>query len=301
MGVWGVGLYSGDFAMDLRSAIKAVARLPFDGERLVEILSETAPAVADNPSDEDHTSFWLVVADQFAKRGIISDRARTEALQIIDADSDLAMCAALGMKPSDLSKRGKMLQGLRARLTAPPVSKPRSVLKKPQAFLMDVGDVVGYPTCGGKCINPYFVSKELDRATIPTGWKQDGWSAFVVVDRGRAFDFLSWYRPLTLTTAIAQKPTLAELRGDVLWKLGRAGTCSPIHFKRMELERIGTLPIDADKLRHLLPAMRPGTPEAIDDVSIANGLNVDPPNAAVRWRKPDPTILGIDQVLRVGD
>ena len=100
MGVWGLGLYSGDFAMDLRGAIKAVARLPFDGERLVEILSETAPAVADNPSDEDHTTFWLVVADQFAKRGIISDRARTEALQIIDADSDLAMRAALGMKPS---------------------------------------------------------------------------------------------------------------------------------------------------------------------------------------------------------
>ena len=59
------------------------------------------------------------------------------------------------------------------------------------------------------------------------------------------------------------------------------------HFKRMELERIGTLPIDTDKLRRLLPSMPPGTPEAIDDVSIANGLNVGSPNAAVRWRKPD--------------
>ena len=231
MGVWGVGLYSGDFAMDLRSAIKAVARLPFDGERLVEILSETAPAVADNPSDEDHTTFWLVVADQFAKRAIISDRARTEALQIIDADSDLAMRAALGMKPSDLSKRRKMLQDLRARLTAPPVSKPRSVLKKPQAFLMDVGDVVVYPTCGGKCVNPYFVSKELDRATTPTGWKQDGWSAFVVVDRGRAFDFLSWYRPLTLTTATAQKPTTRRVAGRRALEIGKGWNLFPGSFQ----------------------------------------------------------------------
>ena len=36
MGVFGTGLYSGDFAMDLRSAIKAVSRLPFEPGRLVE-------------------------------------------------------------------------------------------------------------------------------------------------------------------------------------------------------------------------------------------------------------------------
>ena len=35
MGRWGTGLYSGDFAMDLRSTIRAVARLPFSADRLV--------------------------------------------------------------------------------------------------------------------------------------------------------------------------------------------------------------------------------------------------------------------------
>ena len=68
MGLWGTGLYSSDFAMDLRSTVGAVARLPFDGDRLVEILSETEPTAAGNPDDEQHTTFWLVVADQFAKR-----------------------------------------------------------------------------------------------------------------------------------------------------------------------------------------------------------------------------------------
>lgn len=162
---------------------------------------------------------------------------------------------------------------------------------------MDVGDLLVYPTYGGRCINPYFAWKEQDRAVTANGWKQDGWSALVIVDRGRAFEFLSWYRPLTLSTATLQKPTLAWLRGDVLWKLERAGTCPPIHFKRMELERIGTLPIDEDKLRRSLPAMAPGTVGAIDDVSLANALNVGPSGSAVRWGKPNSTILGIDQLL----
>lgn len=298
MGVWGAGLYSSDFAMDLRSAIGAVARLPFDGDRLVEILSENEPTAAGNPDDEHHTTFWLVVADQFAKRAIACDRAREEALTIIDAGSDLAMYASLGMSPADLGKRRKMLQDVRVRLTTPPAkSRRRSVLKQPQAFLMELGDALVYPTCGGRCVNPYFASKEQDRATTRMGWKQDGWSAFVVVDRGRAFDFLSWYRPLTVATATVQKPTLTRLRGEVPWKLERAGTCSPAHFKRMELESIGTLPIDQDKWRRWFPVMPPGTFEAIDDVSLANALNVGPSIPAVRWGSPHPTMLGIDQVL----
>jgi hypothetical protein len=129
------------------------------------------------------------------------------------------------------------------------------------------------------------------------GWKQDGWSAFVLVDRGRAFDFLTWYRPLTVSTATVEKPTLTGLRGEVLWKLERTGTCPPLHFKRMELEKIGTLPIDKDKWRHWFPVMPPGTFEAIDDVSIANALNVGPSTPAVSFGKPYSTILGIGQVL----
>ena len=97
MGVWGTGLYSGDFAMDLRNTIAAVAHLPFDTDKLVDILCETDPAAANNPDDPDHTTFWLVVADQFAKRGIVCDRARDKAVTIIDTGSDIAMLGKLGM------------------------------------------------------------------------------------------------------------------------------------------------------------------------------------------------------------
>src|SRR6266568_1097336 len=125
MGVFGTGLYSGDFALDLRSAVGAVLRLPLDPDRLVDVLSSTEPSAANNPNDGDHTAFWLVVADQFAKRGVACDRVRTKALSIIDAGADIAMVEKLGMKSADLRKRRRMLDELRARIVkAPTTSKP---------------------------------------------------------------------------------------------------------------------------------------------------------------------------------
>src|SRR5215831_18483474 len=105
MGTWGVALYSGDFAMDLRATIGAVVRLPFDPDRLVKILCETEPAAANDPNDEEHTTFWLILADQFAKRGVASDRIREKALVIIAAADDIAMLEKRGMKPADIRKR----------------------------------------------------------------------------------------------------------------------------------------------------------------------------------------------------
>jgi hypothetical protein len=87
MGTWGAGLYAGDFAMDLRSTINAVAQLSFDADRLLDILCESEPEAANNPNDEDYTIFWLVVADQFAKRAIECGSVRETALRIIEAGS----------------------------------------------------------------------------------------------------------------------------------------------------------------------------------------------------------------------
>src|SRR5262245_6085009 len=116
MGVWGTALYSGDFAMDLRATIAAVLRLPFDAERVVDIVCETEPVAANDRRDEEHTTFWLVLADQFARRGIVSDRVRDKALAIIDAGDDVAMLERLGMKSSDIRKRRTMLETIRARI-----------------------------------------------------------------------------------------------------------------------------------------------------------------------------------------
>ena len=307
MGFWGTALYSGDFALDLRATISAVARLPFDTDRLVEILCETEPGAANNPADEEHTTFWLVVADQFARRGMVSDRVRERALEIITTDDDLAVMAGLGMKPADVRKRRKMLEQLRERILAAPANQRRTTLKKPQALLMEKGDVIVYPTCGGKCINPYFASKELDRQYTKDGprpWTQDGWAAALIIDCGQAFDFLAWYRPLTIVEARSEKPSVDSLRGAVLWKLETAGTCSPSHFTKMELQKIGTLPLDAEKVTKVFPNTRPGISAAVSDISIANRLSVFSETPA--WAIPQPggppkgrtpTIISIEQLL----
>jgi hypothetical protein len=174
---------------------------------------------------------------------------------------------------------------------------------------MDIGDVLVYPTFGGRCINAYAASRELDKlGTMAPAWKQDGWAAMVIVDRGRAFDFLAWYRPLTVAKATIHKPVLEELRGEVLWRLAHAGTCSPLHFRRMGFEKIGGLPVDNNKLRHSFPAMPPGTRAAISDISISNGISVAPyvpevlmprPGEPLNFGRgrPYPTILSIAEIL----
>jgi hypothetical protein len=306
MGVFGKGLYSGDFALDLRSAVAAVLRLPFDPDKLVDILSGTEPLAANNPNDEDHTTFWLVVADQFAKRGVACDRVRTKALAIIDTGADIAMIEKLGMKPAELRQRRRILDELRTRITtAPPTSKPRAVLRKPQPLLMNTGDVLVYPTCSGKNINPYFRSKEDDTHYTRDGlrpWQQDGWGAIVVLDCGRAFDFLSWYRPATLGEQRAERPTLDSLRGDMLWTVELHGTCSPSHFKKMELEKIGVLPVDREKANDVYPRFGTGISAAVQNISIANRMKAALPGKAIanpggEQKHYAPTLSAIEQVL----
>jgi hypothetical protein len=283
-------------------------RLPFESDRLVEILCDTEPSAANNPLDEDHATFWIVLADQFAKRGIGNDSLRDKALAILDSDEDPAIMTKLGMKEGDLRKRRQMLQQVRARIASGPVHKVRAVLKSPQPMLLDLGDVIAYPTCIGKCINPYYPSKDLDKCYTRNGavpWQQDGWAAAVIIECGRAFEFLAWYRPMKIGAASPERPTLNSLWGDRLWRLELPGTCSQSHFKRMELEKIGKLEIDPAKVTQYFPGMRSGISAAVSDVSIANRLSVAPHTDSNELPKRGesspgraPVVWNLDAVLR---
>lgn len=295
MGQWGTGLYFGDFAGDVRGAFGAVARLPFDGERLLELLCDLEPTAARDAADPDHTTFWLVCADQFAKRGIACARLRETALAIIDDGRDLAAKARLGMDEAGLRERRRMLAELRERIVTPPSNpKPRTVMRKPQRYLVETGDMIVFPTAKGNCINPYFQSKEA----ITGGWRQDGWGAALIVECGRAFNFLAWYRPLVAPEATAAKPDLAALRGRADWVLQRAGTLSGPHLARMEIERLGTLAVDPAKVERLFPNRPKGTSDAIGDISIANRLSLPADGVPPTNLQPTRTIL---KARRLGD
>src|SRR4051794_30986726 len=181
MGAWGAGLYSSDMAADMRATIKSVLRLPLDEDRIVDILRDCEGRAANDPNDEDHTTFWLVLADQFERRGVTHAPTRDKAISIIDRGDDLDMMERRGMKQADLRKRGARLAELRARLAAAPrVSKPRATMKAPEPYVLELGVLYACPVKGSNCISPYRGKRNFDGSP----WTPDGWRQFVILNRG---------------------------------------------------------------------------------------------------------------------
>ena len=191
-----------------------------------------------------------MLADQFEKRGIFSTRVRDMALAIIDDGKDAAMMHRLGMKPADLHKRAANLGAVRARIVAQPmVSKPRKTMKRPEPYVFDAGGVYIYPTRDGDTINPYMSPKYFNR----TKWCPNGFGLMLVIGRGRAFDYLAWYQAVTSVEIVSSIPDRTNLIGEIRWRPPIYGTCSPAHFRKIELEEIGVFPIDRARLDHFFP------------------------------------------------
>ncbi len=274
MGAWGVSLYSGDFAQDLRASVTAVARVPSEPGRLLDYLCATEPTAANDPKDSDHTTFWLTVADQFAKRGIDCAHAREKALAIIADGADLAAMAALGMDEKSLLKRKAVLEELRARIAGPIMeATPRKVLKAPQKLLLETGEVLIYPVCKGAPINPYAIGKEWEWIKA---WRQDGWGALVIAECGLAFDYLAWYRPLVICEPLSSEPALAELRGPRMWLLRNPGTLTARHIANMQIKSLGRIDIDPAKLSQCFPKRIAPLSCVVGDVSMSNVMTVAP-------------------------
>jgi hypothetical protein len=299
MGAWGPGLYSDDFALDLRGMVKSVARLPFAPDKLLELLCAATPESAREAEDEGHTVFWLVVADQFAKRGIDCPPARDRALGIIADGSDLKMMEALDMDAKAMTKRRAILDELRVRLAAPIViGKPRATLKAPQKLLLGVGDAVTYPVCKREPINPYAAG--MDHPFVKA-WRQDGWGAFVVAECGHAFEFLAWYRPFVIVEPFAAQPCLDDLLAPHRWLLRNPGTLSARHLANMELHRLGAVPFDAAKFDRLFPRRASPVRRAVVDISLANQITVHDVDPNEEYRvahgySPTPRISGLAEV-----
>jgi hypothetical protein len=274
MGVLSPGLYADDFAMDLKPALAALARLPLPGDELVGLLAASHSGIADNPADEEHSTFWLVAADRFGKLGVNAPRARAMALAIIDEGRDLASLKARGMSPRDLAKRAAMLTRLRSEIAAfSPSARPRKTLAAPEPYLMELGDCLVFPVSRGQALNPY-----LGDRTRNTDWHQDGYGAGILCARGRAFGYLAWYRFCVLDQSFPVEPGLAEIRAGRFGLGLRPGTLSARHMKRLELRRIGRFDIDADAVSRMVrDKVREVAPEiyTINEVSLCNNLTAE--------------------------
>jgi hypothetical protein len=296
MGTWGPGLYANDLAKDLKSTIASVMKLPHEPADLVRILEDSFPAQSSQEGDEDYTSFWLVVAHDFHKCGVNEPSLFQRAIEIVDSGMDLQCPERQEMSASDQRKRKEMLAELRVELTKPPPIKKRKTLSKPQPLVLSAGDLFIYPVFEyGQCVNPYSSRWNRD---------QEAWGAACILRSGHVFEYLACYWPLVLSSRfeLACKPTTADLQSigkqelgraprlsrqlkpelepNAKWELKRPGTCSKIHFQRLQLEILCRLHIEERALARNFPEMRDGKYQTVNDISISASLGANPESDA---------------------
>ena len=245
MGAWGAGLYDDDFAADLRDTIALVTKVPGDGVRLAEILLDVHQV---NSDSEDETTFWLVTADQFERRGIDCPSVFATALSIIQNGSDLTRLRNLDASERHLNKRASVLAMLASRLAAPRPPRVRSFPKKPPDLLVEIGQVYAFPTFNGFALGP-------ECATSPQAfYDPNGWGALVVLDRGRAYEWLPWCALASLAVPPSSKPGFEEaLQSNLIFHPQTQGAARCVQkladMKTMQLKLIGHIALDPNRVQ----------------------------------------------------
>jgi hypothetical protein len=240
MGAWGASLYEDDTALDLKTAISVVCKVPADGIRLLGFLKEMYGNC--DPVDEDAALFWLVVADQFERRGIECKEVTSTALSIIECGSDLRNAQESGADEAFIRKRSRSLQELASRLRTPrPYRSGRRPSKLPPLVLTE-GEVYSFPTMRGRAWHPY-------RLESDGPFEPDGWGALVVLATGRAFEWLPWVALASLTVKPDSMPTFEEaLQGRLILHLQTEGAGRFVpkraHAKGLGLELLGRVNLD---------------------------------------------------------
>jgi hypothetical protein len=240
MGSWGASLYEDDMACDLKTAISAVCKVPADGIGLLGFLKAMYGHC--DPADEDAALFWLVVADQFERRGIECREAASSALNIIESGSALRNAHDREADAAFIRKRTQSLQELASRLRNPRPYRSRRRPGKPPPLVLAEGEVYAFPTMRGRAWHPYRLESEGP-------FEPDGWGALVVLATGRAFEWLPWLALASLTVKHDSMPTFEEaLRARLIPHLQTqgAGRFIPkrVHAQGLGLQRLGHVNLD---------------------------------------------------------
>lgn len=145
MGAWGTGLYSDDFALDVKSEFLDAIN---SGKPYREAFEELKKTYVDNTHDDDPDIpvFWFVCADILWKKGRLDDDIKHTALAYIESNSDVERwnleSPALG------KKRKAVLEKLKAKLLSPqPEAKPIRI-KKLYECPWNIGDVFAFALTG---------------------------------------------------------------------------------------------------------------------------------------------------------
>lgn len=267
MGAWGPGLYSNDIAQDLKGAVRAMLQSPLSLDEVVASLLDTYPNVTE-PGDEEASTFWLVVANQLVRAGQRHEPTFSRALDLIENGGDAALMAELDMSPADLRRRQASLQKLADQLRTPFETKARKA-GKPGKLLFRAGDLVTYPTWGGRTRNPW--SKDPAPVTLHEG-EPMRWSAFVVTHALRAWDFVPVYIISRAVEDFEHRPGMDVLIDAEFSEQAGIGTLKLRHAKLIEFETIGHVDLDPAEIDPPERAMKHAAKVASMDLSLTAGL-----------------------------
>lgn len=252
MGTWGNSLYADDAAADLRSMIRALAKMPVSGDRLLEIL------VANNPDpvgleDSGGPTFWLVAADQFERRGIHCAKVIEKAKEIASTGADHRDLESRGASPAHLRKRDAIVAALVERISHPRPERPRPRAQRPPPFVVEVGQVYSFPIMGINARNPY-ASEGMQPWFVP-----DGWGAMLIVTCRRVYDWIPVCGLMTLTVGADREATLDDaIAAQVIgYKLSVPRS---LHLKNLRAKLVGTLDLDPAAAAALVPVGTPDKP-----------------------------------------
>lgn len=248
MGTWGASIYDDDEACDLRDTVSLICKVPVKGNQLLELLKETCGDC--DPMDEEGGLFWLVVAEQFERRGIECREAASKALSIIESDLDLKWAKEKGADEAFLRKRSLALKELAKRLKSPRSFRPRVPPRNPPPLVLTTGEVYAFPMMNRCAWHPYRLPQDGP-------FEPDGWGALVVLATGRGFNWLPWVAIASLAVRDDRRPSFNEaLKARLIFHPQTSGAGrfipKPNHARGLRLELLGRVSLNTRCVKPLL-------------------------------------------------
>ena len=142
MGAWGVGITSNDAAQDLKKEFQAAFSY-YDVETALAKIDEYVRADGYNESDEsDWCDYYYSLANFMWKKGILTDKVRDTAVNMIDTGFGLEIWVDEGEKT--LNKRKKALSEFREMLLSPQPAKKKIKVDLYLDSVFDIGDYIAF-------------------------------------------------------------------------------------------------------------------------------------------------------------
>lgn len=140
MGIWGTGIFSNDFALDLKTDYKEALSVGLNDREAFEYIKPYLEDV----DDEDFCSIWCGLALTMWQTGRLTEEIKTKVIDIIDDGGDIWLWQESGASIKEIEKRKKVLYSTKETLLSP--MKEKAKFSKPFKFICPwkSGDVVLY-------------------------------------------------------------------------------------------------------------------------------------------------------------